>query len=421
MADQRTRDTLDGILRDRILVLDGAMGTMVQRHGLTEADFRGQRFAAHPRDLKGDNDLLVLTRPDVISGIHHAYLEAGADIIETSTFNGTAIAQADYGLEDVVYEINVEAARLACEAARAWTAKTPDRPRFVAGAIGPTNRTLSMSRDVNNPAFRDVTFQQVKDAYAEQARGLLDGGSDLLLVETIFDTLNAKAALVAIEEVFEARGERVPVQISVTITDRSGRTLSGQTVEAFWVSIAHARPYSVGINCALGARDMRPFLADLARVATTHVSCYPNAGLPNAFGQYDEAPAETARLLQAFVAEGLVDVVGGCCGTTPDHIRAIAAATAAERPRGRRPGPAGAAQVSTYAGLEPFGGLVEDFRAGLAPAMDRNLNRPEGTDPVMPLDFYPWRREPAVPKQDTPEEISRKIRALVFHVKDEDG
>jgi 5-methyltetrahydrofolate--homocysteine methyltransferase len=357
MSDERTAERLDALLRDRILVLDGAMGTMVQRHGLAEADFRGQRFASHPRDLKGDNDLLVLTRPDVISGIHHAYLEAGADIIETSTFNGTAIAQADYGLEHVVYELNVAAARLAAEAARAWTVKTPGRPRFVAGALGPTNRTLSLSPDVNNPAFRAVTFRQVKDAYAEQVRGLLDGGCDLLLVETIFDTLNAKAALVAIEEVFEARGSRVPVQISVTITDRSGRTLSGQTVEAFWVSIAHARPYSVGINCALGAREMRPFLADLARVADTRVSCYPNAGLPNAFGQYDEAPSETAALVREFAEAGLVDILGGCCGTTPDHIRAIAEAVAGIRPRSARPaarpdGPAAA--YSRYAGLEVF-------------------------------------------------------------------
>ena len=237
-----------------------------------------------------------------------------------------------------MYEINAEAARIAREAARAWTAKTPDRPRFVAGAIGPTNRTLSLSPDVDNPAFRAVTFQQVKDAYAEQARGLLDGGCDVLLVETIFDTLNAKAALVAVEEVFEARGARVPIQISVTITDRSGRTLSGQTVEAFWVSIAHARPFSVGINCALGAREMRPFLADLARFADTRVSCYPNAGLPNAFGQYDEAAAETAALVREFADAGLVDIVGGCCGTTPDHIRAIAGAVAGIRPRRARPG-----------------------------------------------------------------------------------
>ena len=357
MAAQQTLEILDAILHDRILVLDGAMGTMVQRHSLGEADFRGERFAAHPRDLKGDNDLLVLTRPDVISGIHHAYLEAGADIIETSTFNGTAIAQADYGLESIVYELNVAAARLAGEAARAWTVRTPDRPRFVAGAMGPTNRTLSLSPDVDNPAFRAVTFEQVKAAYAEQARGLLDGGCDMLLVETIFDTLNAKAALVAIEEAFESRGTRVPILISVTITDRSGRTLSGQTVEAFWVSIAHARPYVVGINCALGAREMRPFLADLARVATTRVSAYPNAGLPNAFGQYDETPAETAALLQEFARAGLVDVVGGCCGTTPDHIRAIADAVAGIAPRAARktiaPGEA-AGPYSRYAGLEVF-------------------------------------------------------------------
>jgi len=354
MSIDHVTATLEAILQIRPLVIDGAMGTMVQRRGLTEADFRGTRFAHHPRDLKGDNDLLVLTRPDVIRDIHDAYFDAGADVVETNTFNGTAIAQADYGLESAVYEINVAAARIAKDAAAAWTTKTPDRPRFVAGAIGPTNRTLSLSPDVDNPAFRAVTFAQVRDAYAEQARGLLDGGCDLLLIETIFDTLNAKAAIVAVEEVFEARGGRVPVMISVTITDKSGRTLSGQTVEAFWASIAHVRPFSVGINCALGAREMRPYLIDLAGVATCFVSCYPNAGLPNAFGQYDEAPEETARLLTAFVAEGLVDVVGGCCGTTPDHIRAIATAVASERPRGRRPGPDGADRQSTYAGLEPF-------------------------------------------------------------------
>ncbi|HSP89634.1 MAG TPA: homocysteine S-methyltransferase family protein, partial [Vicinamibacterales bacterium] len=278
MAAQQTIEKLDAILRDRILVLDGAMGTMVQRHGLGEADFRGERFAAHPRDLKGDNDLLVLTRPDVISGIHHAYLEAGADIIETSTFNGTAIAQADYGLESVVYELNVAAARLAGEAARAWTARTPDRPRFVAGAMGPTNRTLSLSPDVDNPAFRAVTFQQVKAAYAEQARGLLDGGCDMLLVETIFDTLNAKAAIFALETLFEERGRRWPVILSGTITDASGRTLSGQVTEAFWSSVRHARPLAVGLNCALGAEEMRPYVAELSRVADCFVSAYPNAG-----------------------------------------------------------------------------------------------------------------------------------------------
>jgi len=351
--------TLDAILRERILVLDGAMGTMVQRHGLDEADFRGQRFAAHPSDLKGDNDLLVLTRPDVITGIHHAYLEAGADIIETCTFNATSIAQADYGLESAVYELNVAAARLARDAAREWSARTPDRPRFVAGSIGPTNRTLSLSPDVDDPARRAVTFAQVRDAYAGQVRGLLDGGCDLLLVETIFDTLNAKAALVAIDEAFEARGAAVPIMISVTVADRSGRTLSGQNVEAFWVSVAHARPFSVGINCALGAREIRPFLADLARVAETRISCYPNAGLPNAFGQYEETPGETAALVREFAESGLIDIVGGCCGTTPDHIRAIAGAMAGVRPRSARlaaPGAPRAAEsaYSRYAGLEVF-------------------------------------------------------------------
>jgi 5-methyltetrahydrofolate--homocysteine methyltransferase len=354
MTERPITDTLESILRERPLILDGAMGTMVQRHGLTEADFRGRRFAGHGRDLKGNNDLLVLTQPDVISGIHHAYLEAGADIIETSTFNGTAIAQADYGLEAIVYELNVAAAGLARDAAGAWTGKTPGRPRFVAGAIGPTNRTLSLSPDVNNPAFRAVTFAQVRDAYTEQVRGLLDGGCDVLLVETIFDTLNAKAALVAIEEVFATRGTRVPIMISVTITDRSGRTLSGQTIDAFWVSVAHAQPFSVGINCALGAREMRPYLADLANIADCHVSCYPNAGLPNAFGLYDEAPAETAGLVREFADAGLVDIVGGCCGTTPDHIRAIADAVTGIRPRSARrqaAAPSGP-RYSRYAGLE---------------------------------------------------------------------
>ncbi len=354
--DSVTR-TLDAILRTRLLVLDGAMGTMVQRHGLTEADFRGERFAAHATDLKGDNDLLALTRPDVIRAIHDAYLEAGADIIETDTFNGTSIAQADYGLESAVYEMNVAAARLAVEAARAWTARTPDRPRFVAGSMGPTNKTLSLSPDVSNPARRAVTFDQVKAAYAEQARGLLDGGCDLLLVETIFDTLNAKAALAAIDELFEARGARVPVLISVTVADRSGRTLSGQNVEAFWVSVAHARPYAVGINCALGAREMRPFLADLARVAgDTRVSCYPNAGLPNAFGEYDETPAQTAALVREFADAGAA-VIGGCCGTTPDHIRAIAEALGGARSRlARRAASAAAPEpaYSRYAGLEVY-------------------------------------------------------------------
>src|SRR5215471_4809388 len=317
------RSTLDALLAKRILVLDGAMGTMIQRHRPTEADFRGDRFHSHPRELKGDNDLLVLTRPDIISQIHQQYLEAGADIIETNTFSSTAVSQSDYALEALAYELNLEGAKLARAAADAWTAKTPDRPRFVAGSIGPMNKTLSISPDVNNPAFRGATFDEVCAAFKEQVRGLLDGGVDLLLVETIFDTLNAKAALVAIDEVTAERGERPPLMISVTITDRSGRTLSGQTVEAFWNSVMHARPLSVGINCALGAAEMRPFLSDLAEVCDTFVSCYPNAGLPNAFGEYDEKPEMTGRLLRDFGESGLVNILGGCCGTTPDHIRAI--------------------------------------------------------------------------------------------------
>jgi len=327
------REVLDRLLRARVVVLDGAMGTMIQRHGLEEADYRGDRFVDHPRDLKGDNDLLSITKPEVIHGIHHQYLEAGADIIETNTFNGTAVAQADYGLEPLVYELNVAAARLAKRAAAEWSTKTPDRPRFVAGAIGPTNKTLSISPDVNDPAFRSITFDEVRDAYREQVRGLLDGGVDLLLVETIFDTLNAKAALVAIDEVLEDKNVDVPVMISVTVTDRSGRTLSGQTVDAFWVSIAHARPFSVGINCALGAREMRPYVQELSGLADCWVSCYPNAGLPNAFGGYDEQPSETCGLIRDFVDAGFVNIVGGCCGTTPDHIRAVADAVKGLPPR----------------------------------------------------------------------------------------
>ena len=320
-------------LARRILILDGAMGTMIQRYKLSEADFRGERFASHPRELKGNNDLLALTRPEVLTEIHGQYLEAGADIIETNTFSSTAIAQADYGLEPIAQELNVAAARLARAAADAWTQTTPDRPRFVAGAIGPTNRTLSISPDVNNPSYRAVTFDQVRDAYKAQVRGLIDGGVDLLLVETIFDTLNAKAALVGIQEVFDERGIELPIMISVTITDRSGRTLSGQTLDAFYTSIRHVKPFSVGLNCALGAREMRPYLAELARIAENYVTCYPNAGLPNAFGEYDELPEETARLLHDFATSGFVNILGGCCGTTPDHIRAVATAVAWLRPR----------------------------------------------------------------------------------------
>ena len=328
-----TRERVERLLAERILLLDGAMGTMIQRCQLEESDFRGERFARHPKDLRGDNDLLVLTRPDVIENIHHQYLEAGSDIIETNTFNSTSVAQADYGLESLAYELNVAGATLAKHAAATWTARTPERPRFVAGAIGPTNRTLSISPDVNDPTFRSISFDRLREAYVEQARGLIDGGCDLLLVETAFDTLNAKAAIVAIQEVFEDKGVELPLLISVTITDRSGRTLSGQTIDAFYVSIAHAQPFSVGINCALGAREMRPYLAELSRIARTYITCYPNAGLPNAFGQYDEKPDETAQLLKDFATSGFVNILGGCCGTTPDHIRAIAQAVHDVNPR----------------------------------------------------------------------------------------
>ncbi len=348
MSTADVASTLRELLRRRILVLDGAMGTMIQTYRLGEADYRGARFADHGHDLKGDNEVLSLTRPDVITEIHERYLDAGADIIETNTFSSTAIAQADYRLEPVVHELNVAAARLARTAADAWTARTPERPRFVAGALGPTNRTLSISPDVNDPTFRAVTFDQVRTAYVEQARALIEGGVDLLLLETIFDTLNAKAALVGIEEVFAELGTRLPVIISVTITDRSGRTLSGQTVDAFHTSIAHARPLAVGINCALGAREMRPYLAELASITPSFVSCYPNAGLPNAFGGYDETPPTTAGLLREFADAGLVNLVGGCCGTTAEHIRAIAETVQGLPPR-RPPAPD---RLSRFSGLE---------------------------------------------------------------------
>ena len=347
------RLALDALLSERLLILDGAMGTMIQRRKLQEADFRGDRFAAHPRDLKGNSDVLVLTQPDVIGAIHREYLAAGADIIETNSFNAQAISQADYDLESCAYEINVEAARIARAAADEYTALTPHQPRFVAGSIGPANRTLSISPQVSDPAFRAITFDQLKDAYVTQVRGLVDGGSDLLLVETIFDTLNAKAALVAIDEVAEATGVRLPLMISVTITDRSGRTLSGQTLEAFYISIEHGRPWCVGLNCALGAREMRPHLAELARLTEAWVSVYPNAGLPNAFGEYDELPPETAALLREFAESGLVNVIGGCCGTTPDHIRATVKAVAGITPR-LRPGAEARSPFTRLSGLEPL-------------------------------------------------------------------
>ena len=316
--------SIESALAERILVLDGAMGTMIQAQGLEEVDFRAERFAHHPADVVGNNELLCLTRADVIESIHDRFLEAGADIIETNTFGANAVAQADYGLESICHELNVEAARVARRAADAWTARTPDRPRWVAGAIGPTPRTLSISPDVADPAARNITFDELRTVYREAAAGLIEGGVDLLLVETIFDTLNAKAALVAIDEIFEERGERLPLMISVAITDASGRVLSGQTVDAFWYSIAHANPLSVGVNCSLGATEMREYVAELARIVPCRVSAYPNAGLPNAFGEYDEEPGTTGRLVAEFASSGLVNIVGGCCGTTPDHIREIA-------------------------------------------------------------------------------------------------
>ena len=314
------------LLDERILILDGAMGTMIQRYDLDEADYRGDCLAGHAHDLKGDNDLLVLTRPEVIRAIHDAYLEAGADIIETNTFNATAIAQADYHLEARVRDINLAAARIARQCADAWTAKTPGRPRFVAGALGPTNRTASLSPDVNDPGARNTTFDALVATYTEAVEALAEGGVDLFLVETVFDTLNSKAALFAIDAWFERSGGRLPVIVSGTITDASGRTLSGQTTEAFWNSVRHARPLAVGLNCALGAALMRPYIEELARVADTYVSCYPNAGLPNPMADtgYDETPEQTARLIRDFAENGFVNIVGGCCGTTPAHIRAIA-------------------------------------------------------------------------------------------------
>lgn len=319
-------DRLRQLLAERILLLDGAMGTMIQSYRLEEKDYRGARFADHPKDLKGNNDLLCLTRPDVIRAIHAAYLDAGADILETNTFNSTAISQADYGLEELVYELNRTGAALAREIADGFTARDPDKPRFVAGVLGPTNRTASISPDVNNPGYRNVTFDELVAAYTEAVRGLLDGGADLLLLETVFDTLNAKAALFAIDQYFEAHGERVPIMISGTITDASGRTLTGQTPTAFWYSVMHARPLSIGFNCALGARDLRPHIEEIAGIADTYVSVHPNAGLPNEFGEYEDTPEYMAGLLREFAECGFVNIVGGCCGTTPAHIRVIAEA-----------------------------------------------------------------------------------------------
>jgi 5-methyltetrahydrofolate--homocysteine methyltransferase len=322
------------LLNKRILILDGAMGTMIQRYKLEEQDFRDESLANHPKPLKGNNDLLSFTRPDVIKAIHAQYFDAGADIVETNTFSGTTIAQADYELgADYVWKINFESAKIAREVADEYTAKNPAKPRFVAGAMGPTNRTASISPDVNDPGFRGVTFDELKDAYKEQVKGLVEGGVDILLVETIFDTLNAKAALYAIDEFMEETGKRYPVMVSGTITDASGRTLSGQTTEAFLISMQHAPLLSVGLNCALGASALRPYLQVLSTNAPFYVSAYPNAGLPNEMGQYDESPAAMAKQVEEFCKEGLVNILGGCCGTTPDHIKAIAEMATKYEPR----------------------------------------------------------------------------------------
>ena len=326
---------LPDILRQRLVILDGAMGTMIQRFKLTEAQYRGERFADFHRDVKGNNELLSLTRPDVIRDIHEKYLAAGADLIETNTFGATSIAQADYDMAHLAREMNVESAKLARAACDKYS--TPEHPRFVAGALGPTPKTASISPDVNDPGARNVDFEALRAAYYEQVEGLVEGGADVLLVETIFDTLNAKAALFAIDEFFEKSGERLPIMISGTVTDASGRVLSGQTVTAFWYSVRHAQPLSIGLNCALGATLMRPYIQELNRVAPdTFISCYPNAGLPNPMSDtgFDETPEVTSRLIHEFAAEGLVNIVGGCCGTTPDHIGAIAQAVGPLAPRG---------------------------------------------------------------------------------------
>jgi 5-methyltetrahydrofolate--homocysteine methyltransferase len=348
MSQKDVSAQLARLARERILLLDGGMGTMVQRYQLTEADFRGKRYEKHPKPLKGNNDVLVLTRPDVVRGIHEAYLDAGADIIETDAFNAQALSQAEYLLQADVYELNLEASRLARHSADLWSDRTPDKPRFVAGNMGPTSRTLSVSVRVDDPSHRDVSFDEVCAAYRTQAKGLVDGGVDIILIETVFDTLNAKAAIMAVEQTFAEVGVRLPIMISVTVADKSGRTLSGQTVDAFFTSIAHARPFSVGLNCALGAAEMRPYLDALNRLCPTFISCYPNAGLPNAFGGYDETPESMAEVLSGFARDGLLNIVGGCCGTNDAHIRAIGQAMRRFEPRH----PPASDGLSRYSGLE---------------------------------------------------------------------
>ncbi len=328
--EQQLRD----ILAERILVIDGAMGTMIQRYKLTEEDYRGERFKDYPSDLKGNNDLLVLTQPQIIKEIHREYMDAGAAIFETNTFNAQAVSLADYDRQSLAYEMNLTAAKIAKEAAEEYMQEFPGTQKFVAGAIGPMNKTLSLSPDVNDPGYRAITFDEIVAAYKEQISGLVDGGADILLMETIFDTLNAKAAIFAINSYFQETGkEKLPLMISGTITDASGRTLSGQTLEAFYISVMHAEPLSIGLNCSLGGNEMRPYVEELAELSTSFVSCYPNAGLPNAMGEYDEQPKMTADIVKDFAAQGWVNIVGGCCGTTPDHIREIAKAVKGLAPR----------------------------------------------------------------------------------------
>ena len=344
------KNSIHNIIKDRILVLDGAMGTMVQQYNLEEKDFRGERFADFHKDVMGNNDLLSITRPDIIEAIHKAYLEAGSDIIETNTFSSTSIAQADYEMESLAYELNFESAKIAKKAADDYTTKTPDKPRFVAGALGPTNRTASLSPDVNDPGYRAVTFDELVDAYYEQTKGLIEGGVDLILVETIFDTLNCKAALFAIDKCFEDLGKQLPIMVSGTITDASGRTLSGQTVEAFWISVSHMDLFSVGLNCALGAPEMRPHIETLSKISNKFISAYPNAGLPNEFGEYDQSAEEMQQYIRDFASSGLVNIIGGCCGTTPDHINAMAEAVKGVKPRQKSE----KQQFTELSGLEPL-------------------------------------------------------------------
>ena len=351
MSDRIARlATFQETLRNRILILDGGMGTMIQSYKLEEKDYRGGRFADWPKDIKGNNDILLLTQPNIIAEIHKAYLDVGADIIETNTFNATQVSQSDYEMESLVYELNLQGASIARRVADLKTLETPNKPRFVAGVLGPTSRTCSISPDVNNPGFRNISFDELVKNYKESSKGLIEGGADVILIETIFDTLNAKAAIFAVQTVFEELSVNLPIMISGTITDASGRTLSGQTIEAFWNSISHANPISVGLNCALGAKELRPYLAELADKADTYISAHPNAGLPNAFGEYDETPEQMALVIQEFAEAGYLNIVGGCCGTTPDHIKAIAEKVSSLPPRISPQIP----KACRLAGLEPL-------------------------------------------------------------------